>query len=309
MRAMILAAGLGTRLRPVTDTIPKPLLPAVGIPNIVLILMRLRRAGIREIVVNTHWLPNILKAHLGDGAQYDVTIAYSDEKELLGTGGGIKNALSLLGDDDFIVINGDALFSPDIVAATSFHRQTRAHATLIVRKDPNAKQYGAVGFDNRGQVRKLVYGGGHDHSGLTYDMFTGVHILSKHAVERLPDSGCIVRDTYIPMVEENAPIYALEMGGYFCDLGTVDRYLSANIDLVTGRVSIPDLHVPSNGVFIGDNCQIDARAHIAPGTIICDGVSIEGPVQIERTVILDNAWVNQNISNAVVTSEGVVVPR
>ena len=308
MRAMILAAGLGTRLRPVTDTIPKPLLPVVGVPNIVLTISRLRKAGIREIVINTHWLKERLKSHLGDGSRYGVAIAYSDEeKALLGTGGGIRNALPLLGDDDFIVVNGDALFAPDLEAAVSFHHQKKAHATLIVRSDPKAEQYGAVGFDTAGRVRKLVYGGRH-HADLTYDMFTGVHIISKQVCERLPSNGCIVRNTYIPMVEEGAPIFALEMDGYFCDLGTVGRYLSANSALITQEESIPDIPIPSNGIFIGADCRIDSRATLSLGTIICDHVVIEGAVHIERSIILENGRVNQSISNAVVTSEGVIVP-
>ena len=108
---MILAAGLGTRLRPLTDTVPKPLLPVAGTPAVVRLMRWLRGAGIREIVINLHHLPDRIEDALGNGDLFDVDIVYSREPELLGTGGGIKKALTLLGDGPFLVINGDVVFA------------------------------------------------------------------------------------------------------------------------------------------------------------------------------------------------------
>jgi NDP-sugar pyrophosphorylase family protein len=304
---MILAAGLGTRLAPITKKIPKPLLPVVGIPNIVRTIGRLRDVGIREIVINTHWLPGVLKSRLGDGCGLGVSIAYSDEPELLGTGGGIRKALSLLGDETFIVVNGDALFAPDFERAVAFHQERGALATLLVREDPDAEKYEAVGLDPSGRIRRLLYGG-KNKATLKNRMFTGVHIISPEAASSLPESGCVVRDAYIPMVEDGAPIFGLEMGGYFCDLGTPARYLSANIDLVTGAAGLSNLEAPETGIYFGKGARVDVRAKLGPGTVICDGAAVEGPVFLSRTVVLEGGRVLTDVRNAVVTADGDILP-
>ena len=155
MRAMILAAGLGTRLKPITDHLPKPLVPVVGVPNIVRLIAHLKRFDITEIVINTHYLPEIIENALGDGARHGVGIVYSRETEILGTGGGIKRALPHLGDETFVVINGDSLFTPDISRAVRMHKKQKALATLLVGEDPESDKYGAVGLDRDGRIRKL----------------------------------------------------------------------------------------------------------------------------------------------------------
>ena len=303
---MILAAGLGTRLDPITRHIPKPLVPVAGIPNIVRIVERLKKSGIAEVVINTHWLPDVLKAYLGDGSAWGVCLAYSDETEILGTGGGIRRALSLLGDDTFVVINGDALFAPDIEAAVTFHEARRALATLVVRADPAAERYGAVGVDDTGRIGRLVYGG-EDGPHLRHYMFTGVHIISKEAARQLPERGCIVQETYIPLVEAGAPIYALPMGGYFCDLGTPERYLSANVELLTGRARLDGLKPPENGVVIADTARVDRAATLGPGTAVSGRAQVLGAVHLERTVVLDGATVTADVTDAIVTPRSEIV--
>ncbi len=304
---MILAAGLGTRLDPITKEIPKPLVPVLGIPNIIRIIRRLEAFGVREIVINTHWLGDRLRAALGDGSAFGVAIAYSPEAELLGTGGGIKRALPLLGDDPFLVINGDALFAPRFEQIVAHHRKHGSLATLVVRRDAAAARYGAVGLDGDGRVRRLVWAGDADRVAESF-MFTGMHLLHQDIGARLPDAGCIVRETYIPMLEEGIPFFGLPQDGYFCDLGTPARYLAANADLACGRARMADVDSAEGGVYIGADVSLGEGCRLRSGTVLGDRVRVAPGATIERAVVLEGATVSGDVSNAVVTSNGIVVP-
>jgi mannose-1-phosphate guanylyltransferase len=306
MRAMILAAGLGTRLEPITKEIPKPLVPVLGVPNIVRIIRRLRHAGIFEIVINTHWLGEVLEAYLGNGRALGVEIAYSREEVLLGTGGGIKKALPLLGDKPFLVVNGDALFAPDFEQAALFHKASGAVATMVVRRDSEAEAYGAVGLDRDNVVRQLVWAGDASRAEARF-MFTGMHVLEPEIGDRLPDKGCIVRETYIPMLEEGVPFIGLPEDGYFCDLGTPSRYLEANQKLARGDEILADVEAPESGVYIGKDVSLGMRCRLLPGTVIGDRVRVAPGTTLENTVVFEDAEVNEDLSSVIVTSKGTVV--
>ncbi len=306
MRGMILAAGLGTRLRPITNGMPKPLVPVVGTPNIVFLIRILKDAGIEEIVLNLHHLPDILKDALGDGHELGVTLAYSYEKELLGTGGGIKQALSLLGDSTFVVLNGDALFAPDIGVAVKEHKSSGALATMVVREDPESDAYGAVGLDKDGYVCSLVWAGQKERA-LKHYMFTGMHVLEPEIGELLPQNGCIVRETYIPKLEQGIPIHGLPMNRHFWDLGTADRYLKANVDIVTGNIPFPGFEPTPDGVYIGQSVSLGDGCRLGPGTVICDHSSIAPNLTMQRCVVLPGAKVIENVANAIVTKAGETI--
>jgi NDP-sugar pyrophosphorylase family protein len=308
MRAMILAAGLGTRLRPVTDTIPKPLLPVVGVPGIVRAILHLKRCGIRELVVNLHHLPGAIPAVLGDGAGLDVHIEYLRESPgILGTGGGVRNALPLLGDGTFVVINGDALFAPDLEAIVSAHRRSGALATLVVRPDPDAEELGAVGLDGDGRVRRLVHTGAPQPRERTF-MFTGVHVIEPDIVEHLPAAGCIVRQTYIPLLEQGAALHGHVEFGYFCDLGTPARYVGANADLVQGAVHLPGIEPCTGGAWIAPDAEVEPGCEIGGGAVIGHRAWIAPGVRVHRAVVLDGALVDRDVSDAIVRPDGSVVP-
>jgi NDP-sugar pyrophosphorylase family protein len=306
MRAMILAAGFGTRLRPLTERIPKPLVPVVGKPNIVRTVEHLRRFGITEIAVNLHHLPEAIRALLGDGSSLGVHIAYSHEPRILGTGGGIKKALPLLGDETFVVVNGDALFAPDLAAALRVHRRSGALATLVVRQDPGAEAFGAVGIDDEGRIRRLVWAGD-PAAASRHLMFTGVHLLEPEIAARLPDEGCIVRQTYAPLVGDRAPLFGAVDDGYFCDLGTPERYLEANLALVTGRERLPGLEPPSDGVYLGSEVQVGDGCRIGPGVVIGDRARLAPGIRVARAVVLETAEVTSDTYGAIVAPGGLSI--
>lgn len=305
MHAMILAAGLGTRLRPITDRIPKPLVPVVGIPNIIRTIRGLTDAGVNTIVINTHWQPDVLKRRLGNGSEFDVRIVYSDEPTLLGTGGGIKKALPFLGKEAFIVVNGDALFAPDFKSIIRFHKENNAAATLVLRADPAAETYGAIGIDGTHRIRRMVWVG-RDIPELKPLMFCGVHVIEPEIARQLPNEGCIVRKTYAPLIEAGEPIFGMEENSYFCDLGTPGRFLTANIDLVTGRERIRGVAPAADGVFLGKGVHIGKGCVLKSGTVISDGARIADNVTIENTTVMENVCVTQDLKGAVASPDGIV---
>jgi len=303
---MILAAGLGTRLQPITMSTPKCLVPVVGVPNIFRLIFHLSAAGIREIVVNTHHLSAELESALGDGSAMGVQISYSREEELLGTGGGIKKALPLLGDETFLVANGDALFAPDIEAAVRKHQESGAMATLLVREDDRAESWGAVGLDETDRVGSLV-GAGDPSSARKHCIFTGFHVIEPELGDRLPDAGCIVRKTYMPALTEGLKLQGLPVTEPFFDLGTPARYLEANVQLVTGAVRIRGYRPPEDGVHIGAGAVLVEGATFGPGAVICRGAKVSPGVHIERAVIMPQATADRDLSDVVVTPDGSIL--
>ncbi len=307
MRALILAAGFGTRLRPITERIPKPLVPVVGKPNISRTIEHLGRLGIRELAVNLHHLPDAIRAALGDGSNLGAEIAYSEERpEILGTGGGIRRALPLLGDGAFAVVNGDALFAPDLEGALVAHRRSGALATLVVREDPRAEELGAVHVDESGRVRRIA-GRGADRAGLRPLMFTGVHLIEPEIEEHLPRKGCVVRNCYIPLLESGARIGAWIDSGYFCDLGTCGRYLGANLDLVTGAERIAGFAAPDDGVLVAADARVDPSAELGAGAVVESGAELAAGARVKRAVVLPGAAVRGDLKDAIACPNGEII--
>src|SRR5207247_3525289 len=153
---MVLAAGRGTRLRPLTDTTPKPLLPVAGRPFLEHILEFLRAGGIREVVLNLHHLGRRIEEHLGDGARFGLRLRYSWENPILDTGGGIKRAEPLLAGEPFVVVNGDSLLELHLEDVVAFHQARGALATMVVRPDPEAACYGLIELETDDRVRRVV---------------------------------------------------------------------------------------------------------------------------------------------------------
>jgi NDP-sugar pyrophosphorylase family protein len=237
--AMILAAGFGTRLRPLTGTVPKALVPVAGRPMIEYAIVALARAGVERIVVNLHHLGERIPAALGDGRRFGVSIAYSSEETILETGGGIARARPLLGDGDFFVANCDALCDADLGALARRHVESGALATLLLREDPDAARYGLVETDDAGRIARFLgrLAPGIDASALRPRMFCGLHVLSPRVFGWMPAAGAfsITRDVYAPAVEGGAALVGLDHPGYWRDLGSAASIALAERDLADGR--------------------------------------------------------------------------
>ena len=239
MRAMLLAAGLGTRLRPLTDTMPKCLVRLHDRPMIDYPLLMLRRYGVREIVVNLHHFADQVEEYLGDGARFGLHIVCSREETLLDTGGGILRVRGLLDQGPFVVVNGDVLIDLRLDRVLRFHRQRGAAATLVLRKDPAAEAYGAICTDARGNVCRFLH---HEaprapRGKLEQYMFTGVQVLEPTVFRYMDEDEVpfgITRRTYPRMLKAAERLSGFRFDGEWQDLGTPERLESADRRLRSG---------------------------------------------------------------------------
>ena len=245
MKAMVLAAGQGTRLRPLTDNLPKALVPVGGRPMIEYPLLLLRHYGIREIIINLHQFGEQIENYLGDGSKLGVEITYSDEPELLDTGGGLLKAKPFLRDGAFIVINTDALIDLNLAEAIAFHKKVSAATTLVLRPDENADQYGSMDVDDGGKICRFLQSKAPiGPSGpIRKLMFTGVQILEPKVFDYMNASGArqkfsTTKETYPKMLLAGEALYGFCFEGFWQDLGTSERIKNAEDSLGLGRVGL-----------------------------------------------------------------------
>ena len=241
-KAMVLAAGLGTRLRPLTESVPKALLDVGGRPMIEYPLRMLAAAGVEEAVVNLHHCGEKLRARLGDGRSFGLRLRYSPEDPILDTGGAIAWARPLLDDAPFFVVNSDTLLDVDLHALAALHETNQPIATLVLRADPQAERYGAIDIDAAGRIRRFLgrptSGPGSPANGsLQRRMFCGVHLLSPAVFDWMPRAPVfsITRDVYLRALEAGGILYGLDYAGYWRDLGTLETLEAARADLTAGR--------------------------------------------------------------------------
>jgi NDP-sugar pyrophosphorylase family protein len=309
MKAMVLAAGLGTRLHPLTLERPKPAVPVLGEPLIAHTLAWLRRWGVDEVVLNLFHLPEVLPRLLGDGSRWHMTLHYVVEKGTIrGTGGGVRGAHEFLDDGEpFVVVNGDILVDLDLGAALNLHRSIGGLATMVLRESDRAAAYGELLVDQSGRVRSLL---GRPHSeepNLRSTMFAGVHVLQPEVLSRLPEQGCIVRQFYRQLLDAGAPVGGYVDPGPWLELGTPRDYLDGNLALATGQVRLSYLSEPSEpaaGQWIAADVQLGGAGLLHGPCVVGAGASVRAPV--DHVVVWPGATVDRPLSEAVVTPQRVV---
>jgi mannose-1-phosphate guanylyltransferase len=307
MRAMLLCAGLSTRLGNLATQRPKPMLPVCGIPILAYGISNLVAHGIRDIVINTHHLGDLIQHEIGDGRRYGARIQYIHEDTILGTGGGLKHALHLLDpdgtDEPFISANGKLIFDVDFTdLARAYHASPNLLGMMVVRRVPDAKAWGAVNVvvDERGPKIVDILGDG-EH------MFCGVHITRPSVMARLPDGESdSIRQGYLPWLRAGERVAAYEhQHGYFAEHSTPERYLESNWALLHGA---PLRHPPGRLVGVDPTARIHPTATIIEPVKIGAGAVIGPEITVGPDVIVgDGAHVTQSLSRAVVWSEGTVV--
>lgn len=240
MRAMILAAGLGTRLRPLTNTVPKALVPVAGRPVIEYSLLFLRSQGITEVVINLHHLGEKIRGVLGDGSLYGLRIFYSPEDPILETGGGIKNAQALLNGETFIVLNCDTILDLKLQEALEFHRHHQSVATLVLRSDPDADHYGVIQTNDQGRIQRIREHALAVSEPLSSYMFTGLQILEPRVfdfmLEVKPFS--TTRDTYPLMMQAGEPLFGFVHSGPWMVVDDEAGVAHAAQALISGQVRL-----------------------------------------------------------------------
>jgi mannose-1-phosphate guanylyltransferase len=285
MKAMILAAGLGTRLRPLTNKKPKALMPVVNKPIIGWVIEYLKKHGIDRIVVNAHHHYRQVVDYLDGGRPFGMDIHVRVEPEILGTGGGIKNTEDFWDDDPFIVINSDILTDINLSRAYESHKRLGGLVTLILHE---CEPYNQIKIDNNGFVTDIS-----TWSGQGRFAFTGIHIMDPALLSRIPDRVFSdIIDCYRELIQSGTSVRSLlTTGHYWRDMGTVENYLQANRDLLS-----------EESFSIGPDCHIDNSTRLEEWAVIGEKTMLEENVEIRRSILWDEVRVRKgaNVIDSVV---------
>lgn len=281
---MVLAAGLGTRMRPLSHLAAKPVLPVLNRPLLRWTLELLARSGVDEVIVNLHHRPGSVRRALGDGRDLGLRITYSYERRVLGTAGGPRKVRERLGDQPFLLVNGDVAFDFDLRSLYNRHLASGAQATLALLAHPRARSYGAVITDRRGRVLSLA--GLPRPARGTASLFTGVHVLSPALLDRLPrgpsDS---VRDLYAPLVAEGGRILGVRVRGAWYDLGSPALYLASQVSMMaSGFRDVP------RGAVVDPDARVAAEARVE-ASVVGAGVVVEAGARVTGSVLWPGARV------------------
>ena len=307
-KAMVLCAGLGTRLRPLTNLLPKPLVPVANRPLITYTLSLLQRADVTQVAVNLHHLGERIQEEIKDGADWGLNIAYSPEDPILGTGGGVMRMRSFLEDGRFFLLNGDVLCGVDLNDVLRFHEERGAAATMVVGPLPPGATYTPLLIDAEGWLVELKDARRKPEGDTRQVMFLGIHVLEPRVFEFLPAEGfsCINNQAYTAMIKRGLDVAAYFHGGFWFDLGTPATYLSANLSLLSGRVRPPQLDplkgAEPGGVLLGEGVRLGRGVELGPEVAVGDGCVIGDEAKISRSVI----WAGEEIAPMVSLDRKIV---
>ncbi|MFN8671030.1 MAG: sugar phosphate nucleotidyltransferase [Candidatus Sericytochromatia bacterium] len=316
MKAVLMAGGSGTRLRPLTCSIPKPMVPIVNKPIIGHITDLLRKYDVKDIIVTLHYLPTVIENYLKTGEEFDANVSYSiEEGAPLGTAGCVKNIEDKL-DGTFIVISGDALTDFNLQDALNFHKEKGSKATLVLTRVTNPLEFGVVITDNDGKIERFL------EKPTSSEVFsdtinTGIYILEPEVLQYLPANTekDFSKDLFPTLLKNNEPMYGYIAQGYWCDVGNLETYRTSNYDVLNGKV---DIKVPyeekEKGIFIGEgavidptavleapcvignNCYIGKNVKISSNSIIGDNIIVSEGASLKRPVLWNGAYIDKNSS-------------
>lgn len=296
-KAMVLAAGLGTRLRPLTDLISKPMAPIVNRPVMEHIIKLLAKHGFTDIVCNLHYFPDEIKNHFRDGSKWGVNIVYSFEEELLGTAGGVKKVEDFFQGQTFLVISGDALTDINLSRAYDFHKEKKGVTTLVLAEVEDTSQFGVVLLDDEKRIRGFQEKplSGEAKSNLAN---SGIYFFEPDIFKYMPPRGQFYdfgKNLFPDLLEKDIPYYGYKHNRYWNDVGSLDEYQMGNFDALEGKVKvdIPGKMI-KEGVWIGRNCKIQEDVIIIPPVCIGDDCTIRSGAKLYGPIILgDNTIVDE----------------
>ena len=295
LKAVVMGGGQGTRLRPLTCRLPKPMVPLCNQPVMEYCLQLLRRHECTHIYVTLHYLADEVISHFGNGSDFGLRMHYSVEQEPMGTAGSVGMLRESL-DSTFFVISGDALTDFDLQKALLFHREKKSMATLVLKSVPNPLEFGVVITDEDGRIvnflEKPSWG-----EVFSDNVNTGIYILEPEVFDLIPQGQAFdfSKDLFTTMLKKELPLFGFVSEGYWCDIGNIDQYRQANLDLCHGRVH---LNVPGSplrhGVLVGKGTQIHPGAQLEPPLVIGRNCRIrDGARLLEGTVLGDNCIVEE----------------
>jgi mannose-1-phosphate guanylyltransferase len=305
MQALILAGGEGTRLRPLTYTVPKPVLPLAGRPHIAYVIDWLERHGVDDVIVSCGFLAEEMKNALAE-LEPDVRIRYAEEPDARGTAGAIRFAEDMLG-DRFLVLNGDVLCDLDLSALIAQHGSTKAQGTIALYPVADPTGYGLIHRHDDGEITEFLEKPDPEQID-TDEINAGAYLLERSVLDLIPPDRAvsIEREVFPELIGKG--LYGIRLVGYWIDIGTPDRFLEANWDILEGRVDTVMADAVRDRRMVGEGCEVSPEAELKAPCVLGRDCEVADGAAIERSVLLDGCTVGAGarLTNSIL-SGGVTV--
>ncbi len=313
IKAVIMSGGKGTRLRPLTCDIPKPMVPIINKPVMEYAIELLKEYNIKDIAVTMAYLPSVITGYFGDGSDWGVNLHYFTEEVPLGTGGSVKNAQEFL-DETFIVISGDAMTDINLTEALKYHKEKGSKATLVLKKESIPLEYGVIITDDDGKIVRFLE---KPNWGEVFSdtINTGIYILEPEVLKyyNKGDNFDFSKDLFPKLLHDKIPMYGYITDDYWCDIGDLDSYKTTQFDILEGKTKFKidckqvepgiwidegtklgdDIKIKSP-VYIGSNCLINNKVNIKPYSVVGRNCVIDEETSIKRSILWENSRIGKN---------------
>ena len=298
LEAVMLVGGKGTRLRPLTISAPKPMLPVAGVPVTEHQVARAKEAGVTRIVLGTSYKAEVFSDYFGDGSDFGIDMRYVVEDEPLGTGGGIRNVATALDsgpDDPVIIFNGDVLTGLDIAGLVQAWRDADADVALYLTRVTDPRAFGLVPTDENGRVTAFLEKPETEEEIVTDQINAGCYVFKRSLIDAIPADHpvSVERETFPGLLAKGAKVIGYVDDGYWLDLGTPLAFVQGSKDLVTGVAPSPAVSQTGQKLIL-NSAQVDAEATVGDGTVVGAGATVEARAEVLGSVLFDGAWVGPN---------------
>ncbi len=292
VEAVVLVGGKGTRLRPLTLSAPKPMLPTAGVPFLAHLLSRIRSAGVRRVVLGTSYLAETFSEYFGDGSKLGMEIEYVVEHQPMGTGGGIRNVAEHLTAENVLVFNGDVLCGTDLGALVQTHRATAADVTLHLVKVLDPRAYGCVPTDPSGQVLEFLE---KTNDPPTDQINAGCYVFNRSVIESIPAGRpvSVERETFPALLAAGSRVSGHVDNSYWRDMGTPADLVHGSADLVRGVAPSDALPGPTGEMLLLDGAEVHPEAFVLGGTTVGRGARIGAGARVEGAMVFDGAVIGE----------------
>jgi mannose-1-phosphate guanylyltransferase len=312
LEAVMLVGGKGTRLRPLTISAPKPMLPTAGVPFTAHQLARARDAGVRHVVLATSYRAEVFEEYFGDGSAFGIELEYVTETEPLGTGGGIRNVADRLRskpDDPVLIFNGDVLSGVDLRRLVDQHRAAQAEVSLHLVEVEDPRAFGVVPTDDKGRVTAFLE---KTPDPPTNRINAGCYVFARSLIDAIPAGRpvSVERETFPGLLRDGAFVRGHVDSSYWLDLGTPAAFVRGSCDLVLGRIDSSALPGPVGEVLLLAEADVAPDATVTGGTAVGRGASIGAGAQVVESVLFDGAVVGEGavVTGSVLGRDAVVGP-
>jgi mannose-1-phosphate guanylyltransferase len=285
---MLLGAGLGTRLRPITYEMPKPLVPILGQPVMGHILRLLERHGFHDVISNIHYFPDMIRDRFGDGSTYGVRLSYSYEEELLGTAGGVGNVRDFLGGETFLIISGDALTDIDLGALWARHKEAGGIGTLALKPVDDPSQLGVVILNDENRIQGFQEKPDPAEA-LSNLGSCGIYVFEPEIFDHFPDQDFVdwAQDVFPTLLERDLALYGHEIDDYWNDVGSLRELRQGNLDALTGVVEVERTGAEiSSGIWAEDSSTLEGQVLMEPPVYIGEGCTVQPDARLTGPVVM-----------------------